>query len=102
METIHFPTTPDKFIADQERIIGRTLSEKEKLVTAEWVTAFNMSYEDGLERDRAALEDSLAKMDELIAGQEGSPELQTCLRASRNWIIEAWRQGAERSKSDGQ
>ena len=98
---IAFPTTAEMFIADQERIIGRTLSEKEKAVTAEWVTAFNMSYEDGLERDRAALGDSLAKMDELIAGREGSPALQTCLRASRAWIIEAWKQGAERSANDG-
>ena len=96
---ITFPTTAEAFIADQERIIGRALSEKEKEVTTEWLKAISMSYEDGLKRDRAALEDSLEKMDELIAKRAGSPALQTCLRAARAWMIEAWRQGEE---SDGQ
>ncbi len=68
METIHtgaaaitFPTTPEAFIAYQEQLAGRKLTEHEREVTAAWVEVFNLSYEGGLEQDRAALEDSLAK-----------------------------------------
>ena len=67
METIHtgaaaitFPTTPEAFIAYQEQLAGRKLTEHEREVTAAWVEVFNLSYEGGLEQDRAALEDSLA------------------------------------------
>ena len=99
---IVFPVTAEEFIADQERIIGRALSEKEKAVTAEWVEAFNMNYNNGLKQDHKILEETLSKMDELIARREESPAVQTCLRASREWMIEAWRQGAEKGKRAGE
>ena len=91
---ITFPVTPEAFISYQEQLLGRKMTEKMREATAAWVEGFNLSYKDGLEQDRAALEDSLAKMDEL-----------TALRVCRRWIITAWKQGfhdAEgRSSADG-
>ena len=65
---ITFPVTPEAFISYQEQLLGRKMTEKMREATAAWVEGFNLSYKDGLEQDRAALEDSLAKMDELTAG----------------------------------
>ena len=55
METIHtgaaaitFPTTPEAFIAYQEQLAGRKLTEHEREVTAAWVEVFNLSYEGRL------------------------------------------------------
>ena len=100
METIHtgaaaitFPTTPEAFIAYQEQLAGRKLTEHEREVTAAWVEVFNLSYEGGLEQDRAALEDSLVKMDELITRRDDSPAVQDILQVCRRWIITAWKQG---------
>ena len=77
---ITFPTTPEVFIAYQEQLAGRELPEREKEVMAAWIDVFNLSYENGLEKDRAALEDSLAKMDELLKKrEEKSPALNKCL-----------------------
>ena len=99
METIHFPTTPDKFIAHQEKLIGRTLSEGEKEATAEWVKAFNRSYRDGLNQDRDALDEDLARVNEFIARHGDNLGIHKFMEACRAWISEAWNQGAE---SDGQ
>ena len=98
---VTFPVAPEVFLADQERIIGRALSGREKEVTVEWLKAISMSYEDGLRQDHPALKDTLAEMDKLIARGEGSPALQTALRAARAWMIEAWRQGAAKGKRPG-
>ena len=100
METIHtgaaaitFPTTPEAFIAYQEQLAGRKL------------TVFNLSYEGGLEQDRAALEDSLAKMDEPATKRDNGPVVRNFLRKCRLWIAIAWKQGfhdaEERSLADG-
>ena len=99
---ITFPTTPEAFIAYQEQLAGQKLSEREKEVTVVWMEAFNLSYKDGLEQDRAALEDSLAKMDELLKRREESPAVHKLLQAARQCIIYAWEQGAERSVSIGE
>lgn len=90
---ITFPTTPEAFIAYQEQLIGRELTRNERGAVAPWVKGINLSYEDGLEQDRAALEDSLTKMDELIARRENSPAVQDILQVFRRWIIIAWNQG---------
>ena len=93
METIHtgaaaitFPTTPEAFIAYQEQLAGRKLTEHEREVTAAWVEVFNLSYEGGLEQDRAALEDSLAKMDEPATKRDNGPVVRNFLRKCRLWI----------------
>lgn len=70
---ITFPTTPGTFIAYQERLIGRELTDREREVMAAWVERFNLSYEYGLRRDRDALEILLNKIDELIAKREEGP-----------------------------
>ena len=112
METIHtgaaaitFPTTPEAFIAYQEQLAGRKLTEHEREVTAAWVEVFNLSYEGGLEQDRAALEDSLAKMDEPDTKRDNGPVVRNFLRKCRLWIAIAWKQGfhdaEERSLADG-
>ena len=100
-----FPVTPEAFISYQEQLLGRKMTEKMREATAAWVEGFNLSYKDGLEQDRAALEDSLAKMDELTARRDNSPVVRDILRVCRRWIITAWKQGfhdAEgRSSADG-
>lgn len=102
---ITFPVTPEAFIAYQEQLLGRKMTEKMREATAAWVEGFNLSYEDGLEQDTDALEDSLAKMDELTARRDNSPVVRDILRVCRRWIITAWKQGfhdAEgRSSADG-
>ena len=106
METIHtgaaaitFPTTPEAFIAYQEQLAGRKLTEHEREVTAAWVEAFNLSYEDGLNQDRDILVKGLDKLDELMARHENHEGVHKFAEACRAWMIEAWRQGAERSTS---
>lgn len=112
METIHtgaatpsFPVSPEEFIAYQEQLAGRKLTGHEREATAAWVEGFNLSYEDGLKQDTDALEDSLAKMDELITRRDNSPAVRDILRVCRRWIITAWKQGfhdaEERSLADG-
>ena len=106
METIHtgaaaitFPTTPEAFIAYQEQLVGRELSEKEQGFTAAWVEAFKFSYEDGLKQDRAILEKDLDKLDEIMARHGDDAIVHKFAEACRAWMIEAWEQGAERSIS---
>ena len=105
METIHtgaaaitFPTTPEAFIAYQEQLAGRKLTEHEREVTAAWVEVFNLSYEGGLEH-------SLAKMDEPATKRDNGPVVRNFLRKCRLWIAIAWKQGfhdaEERSLADG-
>lgn len=94
---MRFPTTPEEFIAYQEQLAGRELSGREREATAAWAESFNLSYEDGLEQDRAALEDSLSKMDELIARRDNSPTVRDILQVCRRWIITAWEQGNQAS-----
>ena len=105
MKIITFPTTPEAFISYQEQLAGRELTEHEREATAAWVEGFNLSYEDGLEQDTDALEDSLAKMDELITRRDNSPAVRDILQVCRRWIITAWKQGfhdaEERSLADG-
>ena len=93
MKIITFPTTPEAFISYQEQLAGRELTEHEREATAAWVEGFNLSYKDGLEQDRAALEDSLAKIDELTARRDNSPAVRDILQVCRRWIITAWKQG---------
>lgn len=106
METIHtgaaaitFPTTPEAFIAYQEQLIGRRLKENEWEVTAAWVEVFNLSYEDGLNQDCDILVKVLDKLDELMARHEYHEGVHKFAEACRAWMIEAWKQGAERSAS---
>ena len=102
---ITFPVTPEAFTAYQEQLAERELTEREREATTAWVEGFNLSYKDGLEQDRAALEDSLVKMDELIARRDNSPAVRDILQVFRRWIITAWKQGfhdaEERSLADG-
>lgn len=96
---ITFPTAPEVFNAYQEQLIGRKQSEKEKGVVAAWVEVFNLTYEDGLTQDRDTLEKDLDKLDELMARHENHEGVHKFAEACRAWIVEAWKQGAERSIS---
>lgn len=95
-----FPTTPEAFIAYQEQLAGRKLSAGEKEVTAAWVECFNLNYEDGVKQDRAALEESLTKLDELMKRHRDGPQVHQFLGACRLWFTAAWKQGAERSTAN--
>ena len=97
---IPFPTDADTFIAYQEQLVGRALSEKEKGATAAWVEAFNLSYEDGLRQDCAILDRDLVKLDELMARHGDHAGVRKFAEACRYWMIEAWKQGAERSRHE--
>ena len=96
---IVFPVTPEAFIAYQEQLVGRELSEKEQGFTAAWVEVFNLSYEGGLNQDCDILVKVLDKLDELMARHEYHEGVHKFAEACRAWMIEAWRQGAERSTS---
>ena len=90
---IRFPTTPEAFIADQEQLMGRKLSEGEREVT------FNLIYEDGLRQDHAVLDRDLDKLDEFMSRHRDDLLIRQFAEACRFWMIEAWEQGAERSTS---
>ncbi len=62
---ITFPTTPEAFIAYQEQLIGRRLTENEWETVAAWVKVFNLVYEDGLKQDHDTLMKDLDKLDDL-------------------------------------
>lgn len=99
---ITFPTTPEASIAYQEQLAGRELTEREQEATAAWVETFNLSYEGGLRKDYAMLEDSLAEMDKLITREENGPKAQRVLKACCWWIIIAWKQGFRDAKEGGE
>ena len=101
---ITFPVTPEAFIAYQEQLLGRKLTEKMREATTAWVEGFNLSYKDGLEQDAGALLDVLAGIDELTARRDNSPVVRDILQVCRRWLITAWKQGfhdAGRSSADG-
>ena len=81
----------------QERLVGRALSEKEKGATVAWMEVFNLFYEDGLKQDHDTLMKALDKLDELMARHENHEGVHKFAEACRAWIVEAWKQGAERS-----
>lgn len=97
---ISFPVATENFIADQERIMSRKLSEAEKELCTVCADVFNLNYREGLNRDRAALDKDLALLDKLIA--TGDPDTIKFNEACRFWMIEAWKQGAEDGKGAGE
>lgn len=92
-----FPTTPEAFIAYQEQLAGLKLSEHKREAVAVWVEVFNQAHMNGLRRDRTALDDSLARLDELARHQEAGSAVYSFLQSARLWIDVAWKQGEERS-----
>ena len=96
---IRFPTTPEAFIADQEQLMGRKLSEGEREVTVDFAEVFNLIYEDGLRQDHAVLNRCLDKPDEFMSRHKDDSFIHQFAKACRFWMIEAWEQGAERSIS---
>ena len=96
---IRFPTTPEAFIADQEQLMGRKLSEGEREVTVDFAEVFNLIYEDGLRQDHAVLDRDLDKLDEFMSRHRDDLLIRQFAEACRVWMIEAWEQGAERSIS---
>ena len=96
---ITFPTTREAFIAYQEHLAGRKLTETEQEVIAAWVGCFNLSYEDGLRQDRAAFNKDIAKLDELIKKHTDDSILRKYLEVSRCWISYAWEQGQRHLKA---
>lgn len=91
-----FPTTPEAFIAYQEQLTGRELTERDRELLSTWAEIINDSYEDGLEKDYATLGEDLSKLDELLKKREGSPAVHRYLQAAREWIVYAFQQGAQR------
>lgn len=96
---IRFPTTPEVFIADQEQLMGRKLSEGEREVTVDFAEVFNLIYEDGLRQGHAVLDRDLDKLDEFMSRHRDDLFMRQFAEACRFWMIEVWEQGAERSAS---
>ena len=95
---ITFPTTPESFIAYQEQLIGRALSMNEKEATVAWLECFNLSYEDGQEHDRDALDKNLNKLKKLMDLHKDNAGVHKFAEDCLYWMMEAWKQGAERSE----
>lgn len=96
---ITFPTTPEAFIAYQEQLADRKLAEHEREAIAAWVKVFNLFYEGGLKQDHAVLNRCLDKPDEFMSRHKDRAGVHKFAEACRIWMMEAWRQGAERSVS---
>lgn len=97
---ISFPVTVEKFVAAQEQLIDRKLSEGEREVTTAWAEVFNLSYEDGLRQDRNTLAKDLDKLEELMVRHKDHAGVHKFAEACRAWIMEAWRQGKEAAEHD--
>lgn len=91
-----FPTTPEAFIAYQEQLAGWEATGRDRELLSAWAEIFNLSYEDGLEKDYAALGEDLSKLDGLLKKREGRPAVHRYLQAAREWIVYAFQQGAQR------
>ena len=96
---IRFPTTPEAFIADQEQLMGRKLSEGEREVTVDFAEVFNLIYEDGLRQDHAVLDRDLDKLDEFMSRHREDLLIRRFAEACGFLMFEEWEQGAERSIS---
>ena len=88
-----FPVSPDDFAAYQEQLRGEPIPARMREALDAWVPVFNDSYRDGLENDLEALELGTGRMDYLIERHDASPILADFLKASKRWIIYAWKQG---------
>lgn len=95
-----FPVSTDNFAAYQEKLLGCPLGDNMREVLDAWVPAFNDSFREGLENDPEALEQGVSCMDQLIEKCSDNSTLTQFLKASRYWIIYAWKQGnAQRDAS---
>lgn len=91
-----FPTTPEAFIAYQEQLVGREATGRDRELLSAWAEIFNLSYEDGLEKDYATMEVRLDKLDALIGKHWTDHAICKWLHAARKWIVYAFQQGAQR------
>ena len=90
-----FPTTPEAFIAYQEQLTGWEATGRDRELLSAWAEIFNLSYEDGLRRDRAAQERLIADIDKSLE-EDDSHNVHRYLHAARGWIVYAFQQGAQR------
>lgn len=79
-----FPAPLEPFIAYQEQIINRPLTEAEKKITAAWLEIINQA-EPG----------DIQIVNELIAQHTGNTGITRFLTAVKKWMMEAvtWKQG---------
>lgn len=79
-EPFTFPATPEAFIAFQEQLINRPLTENEKEVTAVWLEIINGTVTGELDRG-TVLED----LDQLIDQSEDG-QIRRFLEGVRHWL----------------
>ena len=77
---ILLPASLETFVAYQERLIGRRLSEGEKEATEKWLEVLNETVTGEL--DRATV---LERLDQLIVQSEDGPVLRF-LEGVRHWL----------------
>lgn len=90
---LQFPIAPDDFVAYQEALIGRQLSENERVATSVWVPLFNDAYDAGLKMDDEVLKGFLKKLDQLLEKCENNSTLTRVLTACRGFTVHAFNQG---------
>lgn len=78
---IPLPASLEAFVAYQEQLIHRSLSEGEKEATAAWVEVINETVTGELDRVTV-----LDRLDQLIAQSEDGPVLKF-LEGVRHWLI---------------
>ena len=92
---MRFPNTPESFIAYQEQLAGRGLTGGERKIMAVWVKCFNLCYEEGQKKNRAALTEYLIELDKLIARRKKGHAAQIFLSKCRVCMVSAWEQGSQ-------
>lgn len=94
--TFSFPTTPEAFADVQAQITGKPVGATHLEAIDAWVPIFNDCFQAGRRGDRAELDVCVGRLDKLNPGAE---HLVRFLNAARAWMIYAWEQGHERSKT---
>ena len=92
---MRFPNTPESFIAYQEQLAGRGLTGGERKIMAVWVKCFNLCYEEGQKKNRAALTEYLIELDKLIARRKKGHAAQIFLSKCRVCMVSSWEQGSQ-------
>ena len=98
---IRFPTTPEAFIADQEKMTGRKFAASQREVIGEYVELFNLEFDAGMKglessnviKDTAEFYARNGKLQELK-----TPWLRHFYACVQHWCDEAYRQGKEAAR----
>ena len=100
---ITFPTTPERFLAEQEKIAGHTFDARMRELIGEYVELFNLDFDAGVNggeptniiQDTAEFYARRGKLERLE-----DPRLQHFYACVQYWCNEAYRQGKEAAQHE--